>query len=98
MSEPTGAGWVHGCFFCKRRWASLMTCHCLDCNSDYILCSECLDAMADLGMADERIEEYIQESGNNFTPRHVTRVHHHDLTQCPKDDGVRVAVVLGRGK
>jgi hypothetical protein len=54
--------------------------------------------MADLGMADERIEEYIQESGNNFTPRHVTRVHHHDLTQCPKDDGVRVAVVLGRGK
>jgi hypothetical protein len=52
--------------------------------------------MADLGMVEERVETYVQESGNNFTPRHTTTVNKHDLLQCPKKAGVRAAVILAR--
>lgn len=96
MSEPTGAGWVYGCAICRDRPRTLAMCLCLDCGAEYSLCFPCLDAMADLGMVNERIETYVQESGNNFTPRHTTTVNKHDLLQCPKKEGVRAAVLLAR--
>lgn len=73
-------------------------CSCLECGGTYSLCFPCLEAMVDLGMAKARIEEHVIESGNNFTPRHVTEVVRHDLTRCPREDGVRAAVLLGRNQ
>jgi len=95
-AEPVGAGWVYGCVVCKDRPRTVAMCKCLSDGNEYALCFPCLTAMDDLGMVEERIETYVQESGNNFTPRHSTTVNKHDLTRCPKDDGVRTAVMLAR--
>ncbi len=96
MSEPTGAGWVYGCAVCRVSPQAQAICLCLVCGSAHSLCFDCLNAMADLGMVEERVETYVQESGNNFTPRHTTTVNKHDLLQCPKKAGVRAAVILAR--
>lgn len=97
MSEPTGAGWVYGCAVCRDRPVMVALCKCLDCGGNYALCFPCLNAMAYLGMVNERIEEHVEEMllGDAISRQKVT-VNKHDLTRCPKDARVRAAVLLAR--
>lgn len=95
-TEPVGDGWVYGCAVCRDRPKSLAMCKCLSDGNEYALCFPCLTAMGDLGMIKERIEEHVLETGGSVESRRTITTNKHDLLRCPRDAGVRVAVLLAR--